>query len=207
MMFGIGGFNIGSLISTAMQAASMMTPMGIAMQAAKMLMTQIGMEVIQQLGEKLGLPQPMIDMAQGAFAASAGQPGLAKQNFTEAARGFAEGLNLSPTDQGKFERELSDTISDMASKLGESKDFKEARQSGGKSWLMSLAQKMGEIADKLAGEMDDLATKVGKADKDSKASLNIEFGAKSQEFSQFFSAVQTVVKAVGEALTKGASRQ
>jgi putative effector of murein hydrolase len=61
-----------------------MGPAGWASLAMKTIGSQIAMQVIQKLGQQLGLPQPMIDMAQAAFANASGQPGLARQNIREA---------------------------------------------------------------------------------------------------------------------------
>jgi hypothetical protein len=64
------------------------------------------MNLIQRLGQQIGLPQPMIDLAQSAFANSVGQPGLMRQNIGEAVRGFAQQMDLRPSEAGQLRREL-----------------------------------------------------------------------------------------------------
>ncbi len=200
MSFDIGGL-LKSVLNPATIAQLAMGPAGWASIAIKAVVSAVGKEVIQQLGQQLGLPQSVINMAQSAFTAASGTQGM-PSSIGDLARQF----NLSPMQQGQLQRTVDQITGDMATSLSTSKEFKEAKMSGGKSWLMAIAEALGKTADKLSNEMQAMSEKLGTGDESSKASDNLKFGAKSQEFSQFFSAANTVIKAVGEALASGARK-
>ncbi|NHN22381.1 hypothetical protein G6046_15740, partial [Bacillus amyloliquefaciens] len=86
---------------------------------------------------------------------------------------------------GEVERNLTDLIDQATTDLAQSREAREARSGGGRSWLMALAENLGRVADKLANEMDQMSQTLG--DGANKSSQNLKFAAKSQEFSQFFS--------------------
>lgn len=194
--------------SSLIQAA-MMGPGGLVSLAAKSLFSAIGQQVIQKLGEKLGLPQSIIDGAQAAFCATIGDKAGVKQNVREAAAGIARDFNLSPVQQGQLERAANDDVRNMvdqiATSMTQSKD--KPTKSGGGSWLMAIAESLGRTSDKLAGEMKTMSDNMGTGDEKSKSSDNLKFGAKSQEFNMFFSSANTVLKTLGEALASGARKQ
>ncbi len=206
---GIGGG--GGIFGAMFNAISMMTPMGIAMQAAKMLMTQIGMNIIQQLGEKLGLPQPLIDGIQAGFAASTGQPGLARENLQEMIGGMGEMFNASPAQQGQMQREVKQGIDDFVEKQMEA--FKKGREEGessaersgrggkGGSWLQKIADAMAKVMDAKIEDMDKQARALDKqGDKKSiKASTDLQVAG--QEFSYLMQTTSTVIKTMGEGLS------
>ena len=194
--------------ATLMQLA--MGPAGWASLATKMLVSAIGQQVIQQLGQQLGLPQSIINMAQTAFSAASGTQGM-PSTITDAVSQLGQQFNLSPMQQGQLQRaaqnDVNNILEQMATSLSESKEAKDAKSGGSKSWLMAIAENLGKIADKLAKEMTDLSNQIGKGDDQAKASTNVKFGAKSQEFSMFFSSANTVIKTLGEALSSGARKQ
>lgn len=197
---------LNNVINPTNLAMLAMGPGGWAALAAKTLMSAVGQQVIQQLGEKLGLPQSTIDLAQGAFCASIGDTRGATRNIGEVVSGIANQTGASPFEAASAERELSDIVDKMSTSLAESREAKEARASGGgKSWLMAIAEALGRTSDKLAKEMDDMSKTLGEGE--NKSSQNLKFGAKSQEFSQFFSSANTVIKTLGEALSQGARKQ
>lgn len=192
--------------ATLMQLA--MGPAGWASIAAKAVMTAVAQQVIQKLGQELGLPPIVINMAQQAFAQSAGlqNPGSSIPSLRDTLSSIGQSGNFSPTDMGSAERLAHEGVDRIFGQMTESKEFKEAKAGGGKSWLMAIAEALGRTADKLAKEMDDMSQKLGTGDEKSKASDNLKFGAKSQEFNQFFSAANTVIKGLGEALASGARK-
>jgi hypothetical protein len=203
-LFGGGGGIFGAIFN----AVSLMTPMGWAMQAAKMLMSQVGMNILQKLGEAIGLPQPLIDGIQAGFAAAIGQPGLAAENLKEMVGGLAQASNTSPTEQGRMERELNSTIDDFIQKQadGFKKGAKEgesaAERSGrGKSWLQKIADAMAKVMDAKIESMDKQALALDKqGDKKSiKASTDLQVAG--QEFSYLMQTTSTVIKTLGEGLT------
>ncbi|MDT8757367.1 hypothetical protein MZO42_01525 [Sphingomonas psychrotolerans] len=186
-----------------------MGPAGWASLAARTLMSAIGQQVIQQLGEKLGLPQSTIDMAQGAFCASMGDKAGVRQNVQEAIGGFAEQFNASPAEQGEANREVDDAINRMVSGMADGEDAKAARAGGkgakgtsGQSWLMALAEALGKKLDKQAAEMSKMADQIT----DKTPSLTAKFGAKSQEFGILMNATTNAIKTVGEGLANSARK-
>jgi hypothetical protein len=199
-MFGINLNPINLLATAALGPLG-----GIASQLISQLASSVGQQILQSLGDKLGLPQSTIDMAQGAFAGSIGDFQGAQLNLSEAVQQLGDFYGASPTEVGGVENELNNAIDSLTTDLAQSQEAKEARATGGKSWLMALAESMGKIADKLADEMQQMGDELGGGGNN--PSQNVEFAAKSQEFSQFFSSANTVIKTIGEALASGARKQ
>lgn len=199
-MFGINLNPINLLATAALGPLG-----GIASQLVSQLASSVGQQILQSLGDKLGLPQSTIDMAQGAFAGSIGDFSGAQLNLSEAVQQMGDFYGASPAEVGGVENQLNDAIDSLTTDLAQSQEAKEARASGGKSWLMALAESLGKIADKLADEMQQMGDELGGGGNN--PSQNVEFAAKSQEFSQFFSSANTVIKTIGEALASGARKQ
>lgn len=184
-----------------------MGPAGWASLAARTLMSSIGQQVIQQLGEKLGLPQSTIDLAQGAFAGSMGDTSGVRTNLAEAVNNFAAGFNASPADIGDSTRQLDDVINKMVSQMADGEDAKSARSGGkggasGQSWLMALAEALGKKLDKMAQDMSNMADQIT----DKTPSLTAKFGAKSQEFGILMNAATNAIKTVGEGLSNSSRK-
>ncbi|TGX52225.1 hypothetical protein E5A73_15600 [Sphingomonas gei] len=204
--------SLGGIATNPLSLAQLaMGPAGWASLAARTLMSAVGQQVIQQLGEKLGLPQSTIDIAQGAFCASMGDKAGVRQNVQEAIGNFAEGFNASPAEQGEANREVDDAINRMVSQMADGEDAKAARAGGkggkaggasGQSWLMALAEALGEKLDKMAGEMSTMADQIT----DKSPSLTAKFGAKSQEFGILMNAATNAIKTVGEGLSTSARK-
>lgn len=196
---------VNSIVNPSNLALAALGPAGWGTLAARTLMSAVGQQIIQKLGDQLGLPQSSIDLAQGVYAGSTGDFNGATRNLSEAIQGIATQAGASAFEAGDAERDINDTIDQIATNLAESREGREARSSGGKSWLMAIAESLGRTSDKLAQEMDDMSKTLGEGE--NKSSQNLKFGAKSQEFSQFFSSANTVIKTLGEALSQGARKQ
>ena len=196
------GFGIGSIVNTALRVAPiMMGPAGLATIAARQFMAQAGMNILQNVGQRLGLPQPVIDMAQASFAASAGMPGLARQNMFQAAMGLP---NMNANEAGMLSRQVDSALDRLVGSLSEGKDAKEARASGrGKSWIMALASALGKKLDAKAAQVENLANAIN----DKKPSTTAKFGAAAQEFSILMNAATTAIKTLGEASAGMARKQ
>jgi hypothetical protein len=157
-----------------------MGPAGWASLAMKTIGSQIAMQVIQKLGQQLGLPQPMIDMAQAAFANASGQPGLARQNIREAVQGFVKQMDLRPSEAGRLERDLmgvsdkslsnmTKVVDDFASNIDKirqrqingSQGGEETEETEGQSLLMKIAIAMGKQMDQKMEEMDKTNKAIG----------------------------------------------
>lgn len=143
---------------------------------------------------------------------------------------FSDAANASPADRGNLQRladELQQKINEFVAKgvadsAGgqEAKDAKAgAKKATGGSWLMAIAQALGEAAGKSAARMVGLADKLKEAG-DSKAELadskdtkakeqaandynqaQVEFQGASQEFGQLMNTISTALKSLGEGLS------
>lgn len=208
-----GGFNPISMISQVALAA--VTGGGsIIAQLAMQVAMQVAKEVIQQVGQQLGLPQPMIDAAQGAFDMATGNPAGAAQEFQQAAGG-AVGLigqignmfNASPAEVGKAQQDVDKAKQQLIRNLveqgqgqdeeGNSRGGGRAAQGAGGSWLMAIAK---ALANQVQSQADKLERKMNSTDWD-KAGQAAEFQAYSQQFSLVMNTATNAIKTIGESLT------
>ncbi|MFM9829119.1 MAG: hypothetical protein ACKVOB_10325 [Sphingomonas sp.] len=122
-LFGIGGFNFQSLVSLGAQAALAASTGGasVAAQAiAKQLVSAIVSQVLQNVGQKLGLPQSVIDGAQAAFSAAAGNPAGVQKNVNQIVSDFSRQAQLSPSQQGDLQRAVDKSASAIEGALSQS---------------------------------------------------------------------------------------
>src|SRR6478609_2444002 len=98
---------LSNVVNPSNLAMLAMGPGGWAGLAAKTLMSAVGQQIIQQLGEKLGLPQSTIDLAQGAFCASVGDTRGATQNISQVVQDIASRTGASPFEAASAERDLN----------------------------------------------------------------------------------------------------
>lgn len=200
-----------------------MGPAGWASLAMRTLGPQIAMNLIQQLGQRMGLPQATIDLAQAAFANTMGQPGLVRQNINQAVNGFADQLNLRPTEAGQLRRELQSatdkSMSNMQSIIeGFAKRLVEGSEGGqveGGSVLMRIARALGQLMDQKMGDLASKADQLGRLGTQSGmktkeggftaegqgkfGQLSAEIQALGQELSYLSQAVSATIKSIGEA--------
>lgn len=194
-----------SLINPATLLQLATGPAGWASLAIRTIGSQIAMNLVQQIGQRLGLPQSAIDFAQAGFANSMGMPGLARQNLSEAVRGMAQDFNFSPVQQGEMQRTADRALNDLVSRLSESEDFKRAKSSGGKEaggWLMALASTLGDKLNVKAKQVQDLAGQITDKTPDKTA----KFGAATQEFGILMNATNNAIKTLGEGLSTTARK-
>jgi hypothetical protein len=222
-----------SILKSAINPMSLMQlamgPAGWASLALKTIGSAIAQQVIQQIGQKLGLPPAIINMAQTAFASASGQPGLGQQSVGGAVRSFTQQMNLRPSDAGRIERELNrfaDKAVDNMSKAIDSyfeKMAKKPKGAGGDddevggSWLVAYAKAMGKVLDKKAFDIQTQSDKVVAATKKQEGvktdseeykkaqsemmGANTLLQALSQEMNILSNAATTAIKTVGEAQT------
>jgi hypothetical protein len=225
-MFGIK-FNLASIAQLGLAAMTGGTSL-LASTALRTIGSQIAMNVIQRLGQQMGLPQPMIDLAQAAFANRMGMPGLARQNIGEAVRGFTQQLDLRPSDAGRLERQLNETADQSYAnfmRIAESFARRSVRGSGGSSdeeggsILMKIAEALGELMDEKMNKLALKAEELGQVGRQTGNSFTSgqneggftargqgEFGklsaqvqALGQEVSYLSQALSTTLKSIGEA--------
>lgn len=184
--------------------------------ALKTMGSQIAMNVLQRLGQEMGLPQPMIDLAQASFAMQTGQPGLARQNIGEAVRGLGEQFGLSPMERGELERAANDDTNNMFEKLADAfksgKEMAEARRSrggsrGAGSWLQAIADSMAKVLDQKIQDMDKMAKALDKQGSNKSVKSSTDLQVAGQEFSYLMNSSSTVIKTIGEGLAGMARKQ
>lgn len=190
----LGGI-VKSVINPVSLAQLAMGPAGWASLAVRTIATAIGKEVIQQVGQKLGLPQSMISMAQQAFSASVGgKPSLSSflgrqepASLAQAVRSVASQFNMTPTQEGSVARSANNMVSQLvktivddakveAKKLATPKD---AQASGSKntSYLQAMAEALGGVMDKKMDELSSLSDQIA-AQSTNTSNFNAGIGSK-----------------------------
>ena len=202
---------LGSLEKIA--GAAIQTTLAVETGGASLLVTtalkqvglSIGDAILQKIGQGLGLPQPVIDMAQAAFHAEAGDPGGVTQNVQEAVDGLGAAAGLSPSDTGELQRTADegvqnapDLANDLVNGFG---DNDTAQAVKGKSLLVALAIAMGKVADKKMQQMYADTQKLGDLKQGDKgyASITGEVQALGQEISMISNALNNAIKSIGDA--------
>lgn len=205
-MFGIGGLNSFSLLATAALGPGG----GIMAQLATQMYSQMGQQLIQLMGNNMGLPQSQIDFAQSSFTGRIGDFAGSVQNFNEGSfldtiETMGQRTGASPSDIGGAQRDAQEALSQVLNDLAQNDEVREARSGGGRggSWLRAMAEVLGQKLDDLAHEMQDLAGRVNKDD----PSTSTDFTVVSQEFNMLMNAVTNALKTIGEAMGKSAARQ
>jgi hypothetical protein len=197
-MFGINLSTVSMISSIALGPAG-----GMGMQLATQVFANMGQQLLQGMGERMNLPQAAIDLETAGFSAKtsgiAGGFGGLNDSIEALGRNFDVGLSDIQTQQQKSQ----DAIQEILNNLSENDEVKEARASGGGSWLRAMAQVLGEKLDASAEEMNDLANRVTK----DSPSTTTDFTVASQEFNMLMNAATTGLKTIGEAMGKAASRQ
>ncbi len=186
-----------SLVNPISIAQLAMGPAGWASLAMRTIGAQIGMNLVQQIGQRLGLPQPMIDLAQSAFASASGQPGLMRQNIGEAVSGFAQQFDLRPSDAGQLQRDLMGATDKSFENLqriansfsgenaenvddGNGAPRSRGRTAASGSWLVAFATAMGKALDAKAAQIKEKSNSIASM-ADSNVDRKSNSGMKHQE--------------------------
>jgi hypothetical protein len=213
--------------TTLMQLA--MGPAGWASIAMKAVIQQVAMQVIQQIGEKIGLPPALISAAQMAYNQSAnagggGFPGLNANGFEpRALTSYLMTQGMSATDAGQFVRdiqqqaqqaqtqELKGSVQDFINQLNRDAENKKTNRNveqimnGKGSLLMKLATALGMLADQKMNEMADKTKELGKfgevtgKNQGKYGELTGQIQGLGQEMSMLSNAMSNVIKTIGEA--------
>ncbi|MGK6354136.1 hypothetical protein ACMGDH_02790 [Sphingomonas sp. DT-207] len=211
------GISLGGLMGSVFNPVTAMTqlamgPAGWASLAVQLLGSAIGKQVIQQLGQQLGLPQGMINMAQNAFSAGTGTIG-GPATIAEAVSQLGQAFNLSPAEQGELQRSAEQDSREMFEQLSEAfksgKDMAEAKKTAGgkRSWLQVIADSMAEALDKKVEDMDKMAKALDKQGSKKSVKASTDLQVAGQEFSYLMNASSTVIKTIGEGLSSMARKQ
>lgn len=219
-MFG----GIGKVFSNPMNllAIATMNPAIIAATLGRQLVSQMGQHIIQNLGQQLGLPQPVIDMAQASFAGAMGDKSGMVSNLREASQGIQQTMNdlfqatdASPRDRGELQRVVQDLLDSVTKEGREGAENAEAKRKGGaESFFVAFAKALGKTMDtKMENMMDiakqiDMETQKANGSKGKKQAvvgeLSAELQGLSQELKLVSEALSTSVKAMGDAASKTA---
>ncbi|KHL25229.1 hypothetical protein PK98_00175 [Croceibacterium mercuriale] len=193
-----------SVINPISLAQLTMGPAGWAALATRTLFSAIGQQVIQNLGQQLGLPQSVIDVAHSAFSGSFGGGALAGGTIGQAVQSLAQQFNLPATDAGNLERNANDAARQMTDSVlqnirenGSGDDYAAAVK--GKSRLVALAMAMGAVMDDKMDRMIELGEKLDGAKKT--GSLSAEMQGLGQEMNMVSNALASTIKSIGESAT------
>ncbi len=195
---------ISDALNIATKLVSFTNPAMLGAQLFMGAASNLGDQLIQKLGDSFGLPQSMIDAAQGAFHQSFGDVDGAMQNFGEAFEGLMSGL--SATDQAAVNQTMEQGIGGIADFVTnqirqEGANSEEAGEGKG-SWLVAMARVLGKACQDKA---DALVAKAENLD-NSNTKQVAEFQAMSQEFSMMMNATTSAIKAIGEGLASTARK-
>ncbi len=192
--------------ATLMQLA--MGPAGWASLAVKTIASAIGKELIQALGQQLGLPQGIIDFAKTAFSAASGTQG-GPSTIMDAVSQVAQQVGLSPVQQGQLQRSAQSSLNDMLANMQESTDANSVKSRGVKgsgSFLEKIAIALGKVMDqkmnKMASLSDQISAQSGQKGSETQlGTLNGQLAATGQELGIISNAMNNAIKAIGEAET------
>lgn len=222
----IGGLTR-SFINPMSLAQLAMGPAGWASLAARAVVAQVGSQVIQQIGQQIGLPPALVATAQLAFNQSqafSGLPGLSGAGFNpNAMLSFLQGQGMSPREAATFVRdiqrqsreamtqELKSSVQDFVDNLNRQANNSnmsrkiDAVMNGKGSFLMKLATALGMLADKKMNDMADLTKKMGQfgeitgKNQAKYGEMTGQLQALGQEMSMISQAMANVIKTTGEA--------
>ena len=208
---GIAGI-LSSVIKPTNIALAMTGPAGWASIAMKTIGSAIGQQVIQQVGQKLGLPQSVVNAAQTVFSAASGTRGL-PTTIGGAVQQLAKQFNLSPSQQGNLERQSNVLLERFTKAALEGKTSAEeagsASEGKADSFLVAFAKALGKAMDAKMNRMMDVSKNIDKETKEANLSggkrsavvgeMSSELQALGQELSMISQAVANSVKSIGEA--------
>ena len=129
-------------------------------------------------------------------------------NVTDAVAQVAQQFNLSPAQQGEMQRGAESNVQQIldnikADRYSGTDGKATTRGAAGKSWLMQIAELLGN---KLNEAAEELKKKADATDwKDGKQMT--EFNALNQQFNTLMSSINTAIKSLGEALSSMARKQ
>lgn len=220
---GLLGGVLKSVVNPMSLAQLAMGPAGWASILMKAAISQIGQQMIQQLGQQLNLPSAVTNMASQAFS---GAMGGGQMGLNDALTDHARQLGFNATQTGQLIRDVNNLVSDTARDFVQDnidqireaatnwkKDKSEGASgsSGKESFLVAFAKAMGKAMDAKMDKMMDISRKIDKETKASNDSdgkkkaviseMSAEMQGLSQELGLLGQALSTSVKAAGEAMS------
>jgi hypothetical protein len=170
------GISFGGIMKSLVNPMSLMQlamgPAGWASLAVKTIGTAIAQQLIQKLGQELGLPPSIIGLVQQAFAGATGSQGM-PSTVRGAVDLLAQQFNLSPKQQGELMRggnkAYDALLNDMLRQIkdfgknaeGKKEGFDDLSTSNGKKgFLYKIADALGKSIDQQMTNMEKLADKI-----------------------------------------------
>lgn len=204
----LGGLNPANLVTSTLLAAATGGTSLVAQLGARLL-SSVGQNIIQQLGQKLGLPQSAIDFAQAAYCGATGDARGAARNYQEGVSEFVQAAGGSFGDQNSLSELINDVTKGIVKQAKDAYDASEAEGGGdGKdSFLVAFAKALAKVMDgkmqrmmELSGQMDQ-QIKSANASKEAPAisQMSAEVSALGQEVNMISQALNNSVKSLGEA--------
>jgi hypothetical protein len=204
-----GGFSPANLVTQA--ALGFMTGGSslILETAMRTVVSAIGQQVIGQLGQEMGLPSGVIDMAQGAFAGAMGDVQGAQQGAQNAIEDFGSATGASPSEVGEAQSAgqtlgnmMLDGIRQAANDSDDGNGVKGSAGQGG-SLLMKIAIALGQLMDKKMTDMANLTDQIGalgsgSGNQSKLGELTGKLQGLSQETSLLSNALTNTIKTIGE---------
>lgn len=207
---------IGSIFSSVMNPSSLamlaMGPSGWAALAAQTVFSAVGQQVLQQLGQQLGLPQSIIDTGKSQLSASMGGFEGGFDNVHDAIANIGEQLNASPMEIGQAQSQAQRTVDDIVSGMidrirQQGEEQAEGGSAGGKggSLLMKIAVALGQLLDQKMTDMANKTDEIGNlgtidnSNQSKMGQLTGELQGLSQETNMLSTALSNTIKAIGEA--------
>lgn len=212
MFGGILGNGPLGLVSQVALAAATGGASTLVQVAFRTVVSSIGQQVIQQLGREMGLPQGLIDTAQGAFAGAVGDYEGATANYQEAVDSFTQGFGGSPVEGAEAQNAADILNRMMLDGARNARDSEELRalaggKGGGGSLLMRIAVALGSLMDQKMDQMDKLTTQIGglgtidEKNQSKMGELTGKLQGLSQETNMLSNALSNSIKTIGEAGT------
>ena len=188
---------------------------GLGMELAKMTISQVA----QNAARELGLPPEMTNMLIEGIESTLG-PGLPGNPQTNEGISdyISDALGIPLNDVQQLVSSMDDLMSEIMSNFAEDElenGRERAGASGGSgaggriSWIMTMAQKLGDVVDKQFMEMDkqmDVVSDLQGTESDSLPSETILMQAEVQEFNMLMQMSNNAIKTGGQAGSTMAGR-
>ena len=169
-------------------------------------------KVFDKVLENAGLPPIVKDALQMAMAGAMGDMKGISQNLGDLIKDCTQMMH--PFDASKLEKAVGDMeaalnkLVDIAKSHDEKNGCMPGREKSssgaGDSWLMKLAEKLGDMLDKKAKDLEGMADGLNK--KGSGPKETAKFEAASKEFATSFEAVNNAIKTIGDGLNSAARK-
>ena len=206
-----GGFNPVSLVSQVALGVATGGSSLLLEAALSTVASQIGQQVIGQLGQQLGLPQSVIGLAQGAFAGALGDEAGASQDFEGAIQSAVSQFQSTPSETGQFQQ-ASDDFGSQLNQLAQTGFQSASDQANGAdsskakgSIFMKIAIALGKLLDQKMTDMANTTDQIGQlgtvsnSNQSHLSELTGKLQGLTQEIGLLSNALTNTLKSLGDA--------